>query len=427
MVPGYPAQVKRSRGRVSGGGWAQGGPLSAALGYAVTIMVQPPTLVVLYASLARFASYSGCLPVPLPKLARVIERDGDAAVTTDIAALEQIARAMVAPGKGILAADESQPTMSKRLESVGVEPSAEERRKWRELLFATDGLEDEVSGVILFDETCRQTSSDGVPLPELLIQHGVMPGIKVDTGAKPLACSPNEKITEGLDGLRERLAEYVEMGAKFCKWRAVITIGDGIPTDYCINTNAHALARYAALCQEAGLVPIVEPECLMDGDHTIERSFEVTTKTLHQVFHELWLQRVAYEGMVLKPNMVMSGYDCPVQASVQEVADYTLRALKENVPAAVPGIAFLSGGQSDELASAHLNAMNQEENLPWEVSFSYGRALLQLSLETWRGEDGNVPAAQAALRHRARLTAAARRGEYSEDMEQEREAVSAAS
>jgi fructose-bisphosphate aldolase class I len=348
-------------------------------------------------------------------------------VSTDLAALEQIARALVAEGKGILAADESKGTMSKRLESVGVEPTAENRRRWRELLFTTEGIEEQISGVILFDETMRQTTADGTPLPELLTQRGIMPGIKVDTGAHPLAGSPEEKVTEGLDGLRERLAEYREMGAKFCKWRAVITIGDGIPTDYCIDANAHALARYAALCQEAGLVPIVEPECLMDGDHTIERSFDVTTRTLDQVFHELWQQRVAYEGMVLKPNMVMSGYDCPVQASVQEVADWTLRALRETVPAAVPGIAFLSGGQSDELASAHLNAMNQAENLPWEVTFSYGRALLGLSLETWRGEDANVPAAQAALRHRSQLTAAARRGEYSEKMEQEREAVSAAS
>jgi fructose-bisphosphate aldolase class I len=217
------------------------------------------------------------------------------------------------------------------------------------------------------------------------------------------------------------------MGARFCKWRAVITIGAGIPTDYCISVNAHALARYAALCQEAGMVPIVEPECLMDGDHTIERSYEVTTAALHEVFDQLWKQRVAYEGMVLKPNMVMSGYDAPVQAGVQEVAEWTLRAIKETVPAAVPGIAFLSGGQSDELASAHLNAMNRMGPLPWELTYSYGRALLGLSLETWRGEDANVPAAQAALGHRARLTAAARRGEYTEDMEQEREAVSAVS
>jgi fructose-bisphosphate aldolase class I len=348
-------------------------------------------------------------------------------VSTDIRALEKTARELVGEGKGVLAADESQPTMSKRLESVGVEPTAENRRRWRELLFTTDGLSGEISGVILFDETMRQTSSDGVPLAELLTQHGVIPGIKVDTGAKVLAGSAKEKITEGLDGLRERLAEYSEMGARFCKWRAVITIGDGIPSDYCLRTNAHALARYAALCQEAGLVPIVEPEVLMDGDHTIARSYAVTTSTLHHVFDELHDQRVAYEGMLLKPNMVMSGYDAPFQAGVQEVADLTLRALRETVPAAVPGIAFLSGGQSDQLASAHLNAMNQVDGLPWEVTFSYGRALLGLSLETWRGDDANLPAAQAALRHRARLTSAARRGEYSEEMEQERDEVSAAS
>jgi len=324
-------------------------------------------------------------------------------MSKDLAALEHTAREMVAEGKGVLAADESAGTMSKRLEHVGVEPNEENRRRWRELLFTTEGIEEQISGIILFDETMRQTAADGTPFPELLTERGIIPGIKVDTGAHPLAGSSKEKVTEGLDGLRERLAEYSEMGARFCKWRAVITTGDGIPTDYCIHVNAHALARYAALCREAGMVPIVEPECLMDGDHTILRSFVVTTTTLHQVFHELREQHVAYEGMVLKPNMVMSGYDAPYQAGVQEVADL-----------------------SDQLASAHLNAMNQVENLPWEVTFSYGRALLGLSLETWRGEDANVPAAQAALRHRSRLTAAARRGEYSEDMEQEREAVSAA-
>ena len=346
-------------------------------------------------------------------------------MSTDVAALEQIARQMVAPGKGVLAADESKPTMSKRLEQVGVAPTEESRRRWRELLFTADGIEEQISGVILFDETMRQATSDGTPFPEYLTQRGIIPGIKVDTGAKALAGSPKEKITEGLDGLRERLAEYREMGARFCKWRAVITIGDHIPSDYCLRTNAHALARYAALCQEATMVPIVEPEVLMDGDHDIERSFYVTTHALKAVFHELWLQRVAFEGMVLKPNMVMSGYDAPVQAGVEEVAARTLRALRETVPAAVPGIAFLSGGQSDQLASAHLNAMAQDPNLPWELSYSYGRALLGLSLETWRGEDANVPAAQAALQHRARLTAAARRGEYTEDMENEREQVTA--
>jgi fructose-bisphosphate aldolase, class I len=333
---------------------------------------------------------------------------------------------MVADGKGILAADESNATMSKRLEQVEVEPTEEARRRFRELVFTTEGVEEHIGGVILFDETLRQSSSDGVPFPELLARRGVIPGIKVDTGAKPLAGAPGEKVTEGLDGLRDRLAEYSEMGARFCKWRAVITIGDGIPTDYCLRTNAHALGRYAALCQEAGLVPIVEPEVLMDGDHAIDRSYETTVATLHHVFRELFEQRVACEGLLLKANMVMSGYDCPDQAGVQEVAERTLRSLRQTVPAAVPGVVFLSGGQSDQRASAHLDAMSRVEGLPWEISFSYGRALLGLSLETWRGEHSNLAAAQAALQHRARLTGAARRGEYSEEMEQERDQVAAA-
>jgi fructose-bisphosphate aldolase, class I len=348
-------------------------------------------------------------------------------MSTDREALERTAREMVADGKGILAADESNATMSKRLEQVEVEPTEGARRRFRELVFTTEGVEEHISGVILFDETLRQSSSDGVPFPELLAQRGVIPGIKVDTGAKPLAGAPGEKVTEGLDGLRDRLAEYSEMGARFCKWRAVITIGDGIPTDYCLRTNAHALGRYAALCQEAGLVPIVEPEVLMDGDHAIDRSYETTVATLHHVFRELFEQRVACEGLLLKANMVMSGYDCPDQAGVQEVAERTLRSLRQTVPAAVPGVVFLSGGQSDQRASAHLDAMSRVEGLPWEISFSYGRALLGHSLETWRGEQSNLAAAQAALQHRARLTGAARRGEYSEEMEQERDQVAAAS
>ena len=348
-------------------------------------------------------------------------------MSTDREALERTAREMVADGKGILAADESNATMSMRLEQVEVEPTEEARRRFRELVFTTEGVEEHISGVILFDETLRQSSSDGVPFPELLAQRGVIPGIKVDTGAKPLAGAPGEKVTEGLDGLRDRLADYSEMGARFCKWRAVITIGDGIPTDYCLRTNAHALGRYAALCQEAGLVPIVEPEVLMDGDHAIDRSYETTVATLHHVFRELFEQRVACEGLLLKANMVMSGYDCPDQAGVQEVAERTLRSLRQTVPAAVPGVVFLSGGQSDQRASAHLDAMSRVEGLPWEISFSYGRALLGLSLETWRGEQSNLAAAQAALQHRARLTGAARRGEYSEEMEQERDQVAAAS
>jgi fructose-bisphosphate aldolase class I len=342
-------------------------------------------------------------------------------------ALERTAREMVADGKGILAADESNATMSKRLEQVEAEPTEEARRRFRELVFTTEGVEEHISGVIVFDETLRQSSSAGVPFPELLAQRGVIPGIKVDTGAKPLAGAPGEKVTEGLDGLRDRLAEYSEMGARFCKWRAVITIGDGIPTDYCLRTNAHALGRYAALSQEAGLVPIVEPEVLMDGDHAIDRSYETTVATLHYVFRDLFEQRVACEGLLLKPNMVMSGYDCPDQAGVQEVAERTLRSLRQTVPAAVPGVVFLSGGQSDQRASAHLDAMSRVEGLPWEISFSYGRALLGLSLETWRGEQSNLAAAQAALQHRARLTGAARRGEYSEEMEQERDRLAAAS
>ena len=346
-------------------------------------------------------------------------------MSTDREALEMTARELVADGKGILAADESNATMSKRLEQVEVEPTEEARRRFRELVFTTEGVEEHIGGVILFDETFRQSSSDGVPFPELLAQRGVIPGIKVDTGAKPLAGAPGEKVTEGLDGLRDRLAEYSEMGARFCKWRAVITIGEGIPTDYCLRTNAHALGRYAALCQEAGLVPIVEPEVLMDGDHAIDRSYETTVATLHHVFRELFEQRVACEGLLLKANMVMSGYDCPDQAGVQEVAERTLRTLRQTVPAAVPGVVFLSGGQSDQRASAHLDAMSRVEGLPWEISFSYGRALLGLSLETWRGEQSNLAAAHAALQHRAHLTGAARRGEYSEEMEQERDQVAA--
>jgi len=348
-------------------------------------------------------------------------------MSTNREALEETAREMVADGKGILAADESNATMSKRLEQVDVEGTEEARRRFRELVFTTEGVEEHISGVILFDETLRQSSSDGVPFPELLAQRGMIPGIKVDTGAKPLAGAPDEKVTEGLDGLRDRLAEYSEMGARFCKWRAVITIGDGIPTDYCLRTNAHALGRYAALCQEAGLVPIVEPEVLMDGDHAIDRSYDATVATLHHVFRELFEQRVACEGLLLKPNMVMSGYDCSGQAGVQEVAERTLRCLRQTVPAAVPGVVFLSGGQSDQRASAHLDAMSRVDGLPWEISFSYGRALLGLSLETWRGEQSNLQTAQAALHHRARLTGAARRGEYSEQMEQERDHIAAAS
>jgi fructose-bisphosphate aldolase class I len=332
--------------------------------------------------------------------------------------LEEVARALVAPGKGILAADESSGTIKKRFDSIGVESTEETRRAYRDMLFTTDGAADYISGVILYDETIRQTAHDGTPFPKLLESQGVIPGIKVDIGAQPLANAPGETVTEGLDGLRDRFAEYRELGAQFSKWRAVITIGDGIPSEYCIWTNAHALARYAALAQEAGLVPIVEPEVLMDGDHSIETSFEVTSRTLHAVFTELRDQRVHFEQMLLKPNMVLSGYEASDRAGIQEVAEQTVRCFRRHVPAAVPGIVFLSGGQSDEDATAHLNAMNAMGPHPWELSFSYGRALQAPSLKAWRGEAANVPAGQAAYLHRARMNGLARSGFYSPDMEQ---------
>ena len=333
--------------------------------------------------------------------------------------LRETAQALVAEGKGILAADESTGTMDKRLDAAGVEKGEENRRALRDILFSTDGVSDYISGVILFDETFRQSSDDGTPFPKVLDEQGQIPGIKVDTGAKPLAGSPDEKITEGLDGLRDRLEEYYEGGARFAKWRGVITIGDHIPSRYCIHVNAHALGRYAALCQEVGLVPIVEPEVLMDGDHTIDRSEQVTGDTLAAVFNELREQRVLLEGMLLKPNMVLSGYECSEQASHEEVAERTLRCLRRHVPGAVPGIVFLSGGQPDEAATVRLNIMNQMGPQPWEVSFSYGRGLQAAALNAWKGDPENVETAQAQYRHRARCTGAARRGEYSEEMEQE--------
>lgn len=331
--------------------------------------------------------------------------------------VERTAREIVAPGKGILAADESHPTIEKRFKSLKIENTEENRRAYRDLLFSTPGVEEFVSGVILFDETIRQKSSDGTPFPELLAMKGIIPGIKVDKGAKDLAGAPGEKVTEGLDGLRERLAEYKDLGARFTKWRAVIEIGEGIPSTYCIDTNAHALARYATLSQEAGLVPIVEPEVLMDGEHTIERCFEVTAKTLKAVFGELFDHRVVYEGMLLKPNMVLSGKECPTQASVEAVAEATVRCLRETVPAAVPGIVFLSGGQSDEVATAHLSAMNELGPHPWELSFSYGRALQAPALKAWKGEPANVPAGQNAFHQRAKLNSVARFGKYTPEME----------
>jgi fructose-bisphosphate aldolase class I len=332
--------------------------------------------------------------------------------------LEETARALVAPGKGILAADESDGTIKKRFDSIGIESTEDNRRAYRDLLFTADGAADHISGVILYDETIRQSALDGTPFPELLESKGVIPGIKVDKGAKDLAHAPGEKITEGLDGLRERLADYGSLGARFTKWRAVITIGDGIPSEYCLWTNAHALARYAALSQEAGLVPIVEPEVLMDGDHSIETSFEVTSRTLHAVFTELRDQRVHLEQMLLKPNMVLSGYDGSGRAGIQEVAEQTIRCFRRHVPAAVPGIVFLSGGQTDEDATAHLNAMNAMGPHPWELSFSYGRALQAPALKAWSGEAANVASGQAAYVHRAKMNGLARSGSYSPDLEQ---------
>ncbi len=331
--------------------------------------------------------------------------------------LTSTAKALVAAGKGILAADESSGTIKKRFDSIGVESTEESRRFYRDLLFTTEGAANHISGVILYDETIRQSSADGKPFPDKLAEQGIIPGIKVDAGAKDLANAPGETITEGLDGLRERLAEYRELGARFTKWRAVITIGAEIPSEYCVWTNAHALARYAALSQEAGLVPIVEPEVLMDGDHTIETSFDVTSRTLHAVFTELRDQRVQYEGMLLKPNMVLSGYECPTQAGVDDVAEETLRCFRRHVPAGVPGIVFLSGGQSDELATAHLNAMNASGPHPWQLSYSYGRALQAPALKAWGGDTAKAEAAQGAYLHRARMNGLARSGDYSPELE----------
>lgn len=324
---------------------------------------------------------------------------------------------LVPEGKGILAADESFGTIEKRFKSINVPSTAENRQAYRQLLFTTQGAGDFISGVIMFDETLRQSADDGTPFSEVLSRQGIIPGIKVDSGAKALAGFPGEKVTEGLDGLRERYAEYRDLGARFAKWRAVIAIGKGIPTGGCIEANAHALARYAALAQEAGLVPIVEPEVLMDGDHTIETCEAVTAATLTAVYRELFAQRVMLEGTLLKPNMVLSGKNCPKQAGVEQVAEATIRCLEQTVPAAVPGIVFLSGGQSSEVATSHLNAMNAIGNVPWELSFSYGRALQDTALKTWSGKAANVPAAQKAFYHRARCNGAARTGDYSEAME----------
>ncbi|MDQ5818686.1 MAG: fructose-bisphosphate aldolase class I [Actinomycetota bacterium] len=336
----------------------------------------------------------------------------------DVEQPESTALQLVAPGKGILAADESFGTIEKRFNAVGIESTEESRRDYREMLFTTPDVGEFLSGVILFDETIRQESSNGTPLPEILKSQGIIPGIKVDKGAKDMALFPGEKVTEGLDGLRERLEEYRGLGARFAKWRAVITIDEGIPTRMCIDANAHALARYAALCQEQDLVPIVEPEVLIDGDHSIERCYEVTQQTLHSTFDQLHEHRVEFSGMLLKPNMVISGKEAPQQAGVEEVARATVECLLRTVPAAVPGIVFLSGGQSDKQATAHLNAMNAlYENLPWELSFSYARALQDLPMKTWKGDPSNVEEAQRAFYHRAKMNSAARSGSYSEEME----------
>ena len=321
--------------------------------------------------------------------------------------IQDIAKAMVAKGKGILAADESTPTCTKRFESINVESTAENRNAYRDMLFTADGIENYISGVILFDETIRQSTRNGSKsFPEHLSALGIIPGIKVDKGAKQLANSDDEKITEGLDGLRDRLKEYYEFGARFAKWRAVITIGEDIPTAYCISANAHALARYAALCQEQELVPIVEPEVLMDGTHTIDTSFDVTSKTLDVVFHQLTEHQIDLKGIVLKPNMVLSGYDCEHQANVEEVAQRTIECLTNHVPSDVPGIAFLSGGQSDEDATLHLSEMNKSET-NWNLTFSYGRALQQPALKTWAGKEENAHATQAALLERAKANGSA--------------------
>jgi fructose-bisphosphate aldolase class I len=341
--------------------------------------------------------------------------------------LAEIARALVAPGKGILAADESSGTIKKRFDTIDLESTEDNRRAYREMLFTTKGLGDHISGVILYDETIRQKTSDGTPMTKILTDQGIIPGIKVDLGSKPLAGFPGEEVTEGLDGLRDRLAEYAQLGAKFTKWRAVINIGAGsseaspsdrIPTRFAIRANAHALARYAALSQEAGLVPIVEPEVMMEGDHTIERCYEVSRRTLLSLFEQLHAHRIDLPGCLLKTNMVVPGKKAKQQATPTQIAEYTIRNFRNTVPVAVPGIVFLSGGQDDVPATENLNEMNSLGPHPWELSFSYGRALQAPSLKAWKGQPANVEAGQRELLHRARLNGAARNGTYSKDMEQ---------
>jgi len=335
----------------------------------------------------------------------------------DLSELNATARALVAPGKGILAADESSGTIKKRFDAIGVESTETNRRDYREMLFSTKGAGDYISGVILFDETIRQSAADGTRLVKLLEDQGIIPGIKVDAGAHPLAFAPGETVTEGLDGLRERLAEYKQLGARFAKWRATYSITDDLPSAYCIDANAHALARYAALCQEAGIVPIVEPEVLMEGVHTIERSFDVTKAAQEALFHAMYEQRCAFEGALLKPNMVLPGYDSPKQVSDEDIAEATVRCFRDTVPAAIPGIVFLSGGQSDEQATARLNAINQLGPHPWQVSFSYGRALQAAAQKAWKGDAANLDNGRAAFLHRAKMNSLARSGEYNADLE----------
>ena len=335
--------------------------------------------------------------------------------------LMDTARALVAGGKGLLAMDESNPTCDKRFAKVGIPQTVEARRSYREMIVTTPGLGECISGAILYDETIRQQKKDGTPFVKVIADAGIIPGIKVDTGAKDMAGHPGERITEGLDGLRDRLVEYARMGARFAKWRAVVAVGDGIPSRGCIEVNAQTLARYAALCQEAGVVPVVEPEVLMEGEHTLERCREVTEEVLHTVFDQLHTQRVMLEGLILKPNMVLPGSNCPKQETVDEVADATVQCLLRSVPAAVPGVAFLSGGQTSELASARLNAMNVrfKSRMPWALAFSFARAIQQPALEIWQGQDANVKAAQRALLHRAKCNTAARRGMYDTAMEKD--------
>jgi fructose-bisphosphate aldolase class I len=337
----------------------------------------------------------------------------------DKALLAKTAAAMVARGKGVLAADESSGTCEKRFKSVGVDCTEESRRTYRGLLFTTPGAEQFISGVILFDETLRQKTNDGVLFPDYLAKKGILPGIKVDKGAMDLALCPGEKVTEGLDGLRPRLAEYFKLGARFAKWRAVITIGEGIPSHTCLYANAHALARYAALCQEASIVPMIEPEVLLDGDHTVERCEEVTEATLRATYAAMAAHNVSLEHLILKTSMVVSGKECPRQANVDDVAERTVRVLKRTVPAAQPGIVFLSGGQSDEAATAHLNAMAATKGLPWPLTFSYSRALQNPALKAWRGQAANAAAAQKAFHHRAHMNGLAAQGKWKPELEKQ--------